>query len=61
MRRVLGAVLIALPIVAYLTVMGIAKGWAYVVATLVVGALSLASVLGGIHLLSSKSKDRRQP
>ena len=58
MRRILGAVLIALPIVAFLTSMVINRGWGYVATILVSLAVSLACVLGGMHLLAPKKKDR---
>lgn len=61
MRRLAGAVLIALPIVAFLTAMVINKGWGYVLTMLAMTALSGACVVGGTHLLSSKSKNRKQP
>lgn len=61
MRRVLGAVLIALPIVVFLAAMVINKGWGYVATMLATAGLSTACILGGTHLLSSKRKDRRQP
>lgn len=55
-KRVLGAVLIALPIVVFLVGMVINKGWGYVVAMLAVTALSVGCVLAGTHLLTLKKK-----
>lgn len=58
MKRLLGAVLIALPIIVFLTSMVINRGWGYVVTMLVSAALWGGCIVGGTHLLSSKNKDR---
>lgn len=61
MRRILGSALIALPIVVFLIGMVIHKGWEYVVTMLAMTALWAGCFAGGMHLLSSKNKGRRQP
>lgn len=55
-RRILGAALIALPIVVFLTSMVIAKGWSYVLTMLLVGVLWVGCFVAGTHLLASKKK-----
>jgi L-lactate permease len=54
-RRILGSALIALPIVVFLTAMVIHKGWGYVITTLAMAALGVGCIVGGMHLLASKS------
>ncbi|MFB4265315.1 hypothetical protein [Nonomuraea sp. GTA35] len=56
-RRALGALLIALPIVVFLTGMVISTGWGYDLVMLTTAALGVGCMLGGMHLLSPKSKD----
>jgi hypothetical protein len=58
MRRVLGVVLIALPGVTLLASMAINRGVGYAITALAVAGLSLACVLGGLHLLAPKKKSR---
>lgn len=58
MKRLLGAALIALPIVVFLTSMVINRGWGYVVTMLTVVGLSVSCIVGGTYLLSPKNKDR---
>ncbi|WP_171074091.1 hypothetical protein [Nonomuraea basaltis] len=58
MRRILGAALIALPVVVFLASMAINKGWLYVVTMLAIASLSLGCVLGGMHLLAPKDNGR---
>jgi hypothetical protein len=57
-RRVLGAALIALPIVVFLTSMVINRGWAYVVTMLGIAVLSVGCIVVGNHLLAPRKKSR---
>jgi hypothetical protein len=55
LKKVLGACLIALPIAVFLTAMVVNKGWGYVITMLAMSALGVGCIVGGMHLLASKS------